>query len=126
MFNTLKLRFYLFIFGCIGSRLLFTLLAYSFSNWKLTSLGILSLFFVIGWFYIIFIGERDTGPEVFGDKIWWKSLRPIHMLLWLFFSFLAIQQHPYAWIILLIDTTFGLISFILHHWSQGNLKIMLS
>jgi hypothetical protein len=126
MLNTLKLRFYLFLFGCIGSRSIFTLLAYLFTDWKLTSLGILALFPVIGWFYIIFFGERDTGLEVFGDKIWWKSLRPIHMLLWLFFAFLAIKQHPSAWIILLVDTIFGLTSFLLHHWSQGNLKIMLS
>ena len=126
MYNTLKLRFYLFLFGCIGSRFAFTLLSYFSSGYLLSSLGILAIIPVIGWFYIIFIGERDTGLEVFGDKIWWKSLRPIHMLLWLFFSYLAILQHPHAWIILLVDTIFGLTSFLLHHWSQGNLKIMLS
>jgi hypothetical protein len=126
MINTLKMRFYLFLFGCIGSRLGFTLLSYLVSGKLLTLLGILALVPVIGWFYIIFIGERDTGLEVFGDKIWWKSLRPIHMLLWLFFAYLAILQNPYAWIILLVDTIFGLTSFLLHHWSQGNLKIMLS
>jgi hypothetical protein len=126
MINTLKMRFYLFLFGCIGSRLGFTLLSYLVYGKLLTLLGIIALGPVIGWFYIIFIGERDTGLEVFGDKIWWKSLRPIHMLLWLFFAYLAILQNPYAWIILLVDTIFGLTSFLLYHWSQGNLKIMLS
>ena len=126
MINTLKLRLYLFLFGCIGSRLLFTFLSYHFKGYSLTSLGVLALFPVFGWFYIIFIGERDTGLEVFGDKIWWKSIRPIHMLLWLFFAYLAILQHPHAWIVLLVDTIFGLLSFLFHHWSQDNLKIMLS
>jgi hypothetical protein len=86
-------------------------------------LGFAALIPVIGWFYIIFIGKRDTGMEVFGDRIWWKKLRPIHMLLWLAFSYMAISGNRNAWIVLLVDTIFGLLSFFIYHISTGNLKL---
>lgn len=117
----LKFRFLLFIFGCIGSRLTLTTISAFSSGWFLRVLGLLALGPVIGWFYIIFIGKRDTGLEVFGEKIWWKNLRPIHMLLWAFFAYLAISGNRNAWIVLLIDTLFGLGAFLYHHYQEGNI-----
>jgi hypothetical protein len=122
MLNPIKIRFFLFLFGCIGSRLAVTLISYFASGWFLSLIGILALIPVIGWFYIIFIGKRDTGLEVLGDKIWWKNLRPIHMLLWGFFAYLAINRNPMAYLVLLIDTLFGLSAFLIYHWSEGNFK----
>jgi hypothetical protein len=121
----MKIRFFLFLFGCIGSRLGVTIISSFASGWFLTLIGFLALIPVIGWFYIIFIGKRDTGLEVLGDKIWWKNLRPIHMLLWAFFAYLAINRNPMAWLVLLIDTLFGLSAFLIHHWSEGNFKKLL-
>ncbi len=123
--NTIQYRFILFLFGCIGSRLAFTTLSAFASTYLLKILGIISLIPVIGWFYIIFIGKRDTGLEVFGSKIWWKHLRPIHMILWGLFSYLAIFGNKNAWLVLLVDTFFGLGAFLQHHWSQGNFKNLL-
>ena len=79
--NTIQKRFILFLFGCIGTRLAFTAITAYSSISFLKILGIIALIPVIGWFYIIFIGKRDTGLEVFGGKIWWKHLRPIHMII---------------------------------------------
>jgi len=123
--NTLQLRFILFIIGCIGLRTIFTILSYFSSGWFLRMLGVTALLPVMGWFYIIFIGSRDTGFEIFGNKIWWKKLRPIHTLLWAFFAYLAISGNNKAWIVLAVDTSFGLSAFLVHHWSEGNLKKML-
>ena len=124
--NPIQIRFILFFFGCIGSRLLLTVFSAFSSGIMLKILGIVALFPVIGWTYIIFIGKRDTGLEVLGHKIWWKNLRPVHALLWSFFSFLAINGNRKAWIVLLMDTVFGLISFLLFHWNEGNFnKLML-
>jgi hypothetical protein len=125
--STLRLRFWLFLLGCIGSRSLFTFLAsYASCGW-LRLLGGLALGPVLGWFYLVFIGHRDTGLEVFGDRIWWVSLRPIHMLLWGFFAYLALGLcHPYAWVVLAVDTVFGLVSFLAHHAQEGNLRVMVS
>ncbi len=126
MVNVLKLRFYLFMFGCIGSRLAFTALSAFSHGWFLKLLGFLALIPVYGWFYIIFFGKRDTGLEVFGGKIWWQNLRPIHMLLWGLFAYLAIHGNPKSWIVLLVDTLFGASAFLIKHWSTGDLMKMLA
>jgi hypothetical protein len=60
--------------------------------------------------------------EVLGEKIWWKNLRPIHMLLWFYFAWLAIHQNRMAWVVLLVDTMFGLTAFLVYHGMQGNFK----
>ncbi len=126
MINPIKIRFFLFLFGCIGSRLAITAISAFSTGWFLRLLGYFALIPVIGWAYIIFIGKRDTGIEVLGDKIWWKHLRPVHMILWGLFAYLAISGNSKAWIILLFDTLFGLGAFTIYHWSQGNFaKIFL-
>ena len=123
--KTLKTRFLLFLIGCIGSRLAFTIISAYSTGIFLKLLGLLALGPVIGWLYIIFIGNRDTGLEVFGDKIWWKDLRPIHTFLWAIFSYMAINGNRKAWIVLLIDTLFGLSAFLVYHLRQGNFKKVL-
>ena len=123
--KTLKIRFLLFLIGCIGSRLIITAISAFSAGIFLKLLGLIALGPVIGWLYIIFIGKRDTGLEVFGDKIWWKDIRPIHTLLWATFSYMAITGNRNAWIILLIDTLFGLSAFLIYHWRQGNFNKVL-
>lgn len=122
MINQIQKRFLLFLIGCIGSRLAFTALSAYVSPKILSILGYIALLPVLGWFYIIFIGERNIGPEVGGGQIWWKHLRPIHMTLWAIFGYLAISGNKNAWIVLLGDTIFGLIAFLHHHYSEDNFK----
>lgn len=121
MLSNIQYRFVLFLIGCIGSRLAFTALSAYATTDLLRILGFIALIPVIGWAYIIFIGKRDTGAEVFGEKIWWKSLRPIHMFLWGLFAYMAITGNNKAWIVLFIDTMFGLSSFLVNHYNEGNL-----
>jgi len=123
--KTLKSRFFLFLFGCIGSRLAVTVISAYSTGTFLKLLGLIALGPVIGWLYIIFIGKRDTGLEVFGDKIWWKDLRPIHTLIWATFSYMAITGNRNAWIVLLADTLFGLSAFLVYHWQQGDFKKLI-
>ncbi len=108
-------RALLFLFGCIGTRALFTYLAATVSpNW-LPYLGALALLPVIGWLVIIFIKPRDSGLEA-GGKIWWKNLRPIHTGLYATFATLALMKNKNAWLVLAADTTFGLGAFLAHHF----------
>ena len=124
--NTLQKRFYLFLFGCIGARSLFTIASAYASVSTLQIMGALALLPVFGWLYIMFIGERSTGPEVFGGKIWWQNLRPVHTLLWAGFAYRAISGFTSAWRLLAVDTLFGLCAFLLHHYANGELAVMLA
>ena len=123
--NPIQTRFLLFLVGCIGTRILFTVISLFASGVLLKLLGIIALTFVIGWIYIIFIGKRDTGGEVLGGKIWWKNLRPFHALFWGLFSYLAITGNRNAWIVLLFDTIFGLSAFLIFHWNEGNFSKLM-
>ena len=55
--KTLKTRFLLFLFGCIGSRLAVTAISAYSSPFFLKLLGLVALGPVIGWLYIILIGK---------------------------------------------------------------------
>ena len=123
--NAMQKRFLLFLIGCIGVRSIFVLLAKNASAYILKMLGYLALLPAIGFIYIYLTGSRQTGAEVFGEKIWWNSLRPIHATLYLLFAYNAINGVKSAWIYLLIDVILGLISFLVHHYKSGDFAKVL-
>ena len=96
-------RTLLFLFGCIGSRLALVLLAKNYP--ALLALPAACISF--GFMYIWVNGLRKTGPETFGEKIWWNDMRPVHSLLWGLFAVLALMGNEQAWKILLLDVTIG-------------------
>lgn len=116
--DTIVKRFLLFLIGCIGIRLLLVYIAKTCSVQFLKYMGYLLLLPAIGFMYLYLSGARKTGPEVFGEKIWWNDLRPIHSILYFLFSYNAIQGNTGAWIYLAIDVTFGLFSFLVHHFAR--------
>ena len=118
--NTTQKRFLLFLIGCIGTRTLLVYLAKNVDKTNLKYMGYLSLLPAIGFFYLFFTGSRKTGAEVFGDKIWWTNLRPVHGLLYLLFSYNAINGNQHAWIYLLVDVIIGLISFLTFHYYNND------
>jgi len=105
-------RLWLFLIGCIGSRSLLVYFAKTVSPYYLEIMGWFALLPAIGFYYIWITGSRQTGAEVFGDKIWWNHLRPIHGTLYALFAYFAIQRNPFAWLILLVDVLFGLANFV--------------
>jgi hypothetical protein len=113
-------RILLFLVGCIGTRSLLVYIAKTTDVKYLPYLGYLAILPAIGFMYIFITGVRKTGVEVFGDKIWWNNLRPVHALLYLLFAYFAIHKNTNAWIILLIDVVFGLSNFLWHHYSVGS------
>jgi hypothetical protein len=118
--NTIQKRFLLFVFGCIGTRTLLVYLAKKSNKNNLMYLGYLALLPAIGFFYLYFSGIRKTGPEVFGDKIWWNELRPIHGLLYFLFAYNAIIGNQNSWVYLLVDVLFGVTSFLIFHYYNGD------
>lgn len=118
--NNIQKRFLLFLFGCIGVRSLFVIIAKNISLNYLPILGYLALLPATGFSYIYLTGSRKIGAETFGEKIWWNDLRPIHAVLYFLFAYNAILGKRIAWIYLLIDVIFGLISFLLFHYKNGD------
>ena len=122
--NTIKKRFLLFIFGCITTRLILTVVVKNLQPKYLQIAGYLGLILGIGFLTIYYYNLRKTGIEVFGDKIWWNDIRPVHGFLYLIFAYLAINKNKNAWIVLLIDVIFGLVMFINHHYTNDNFKYL--
>ena len=87
-------------------------------------LGYLALLPAIGFMYIYVTGSRKTGAEVFGEKIWWNNLRPIHSIFYFLFAYNAIIGNNQAWIYLLVDVLIGLISFLLYHYINGDFSVI--
>lgn len=114
--DTVHKRYLLFLVGCIGTRLLLAYIAKSITGELLKYMGYLLLLPAVGFIYIYLTDSRKTGPEVFGGKIWWNDLRPLHAILYLLFSYNAIIGNKNAWIYLLVDVIFGLASFLVHHF----------
>ena len=114
--NNLQKRFILFLVGCIGTRSLLVYLAKNASKQILFYMGLLALVPASGFMYFYLSGTRKTGAEVFGGKIWWNNLRPIHALLYTMFACNAILGNSNAYMYLLVDVTFGLISFLSYHF----------
>ena len=115
----------LFIIGCIGIRSLFVVIAKKINTKYLKYLGYLALLPASGFIYIYLTGSRKTGGETFGEKIWWNDLRPVHAILYILFAYNAIIGNKQSWIYLLIDVLIGLMSFLMHHYLNGDfLKLM--
>jgi hypothetical protein len=123
--NDIQKRFLLFLIGCIGTRSLFVLIAKNASAKYLPLLGYLALLPAIGFLYIYFTGSRKTGVEVFGEKIWWNDLRPLHSFIYFLFAYNAIIGNTNAWMYLLADVIIGLISFLIFHFKNGDLKKLI-
>jgi hypothetical protein len=118
--NTMQKRFLLFLIGCIGVRSIFVLVAKNASTYYLPILGYLALLPAIGFIYIYLTGSRPVGAEVFGEKIWWNNLRPIHATLYFLFAYNAINGNRMAYQYLLIDVVFGLVAFLVYHYNKGD------
>jgi len=118
--NNIQKRVLLFLVGCIGLRTLFVIIAKNSSVTYLKYLGYAALLPAIGFMYIFLSGARKTGAEVFGEKIWWNDLRPLHSLLYLLFAYNAIIGNTQAWIYLLVDVLIGLVAFISFHYKNGD------
>lgn len=110
-------RFLLFLGVCIPLRLAIAYISSILSANMLFWMGIIALIPVLGMLSIYFFKLRETGGEVFGNKIWWNDLRPVHAIDYLIFSYLAIHNSPYSSYPLYFDVLLGLISFFIYHYS---------
>lgn len=118
--TNMEKRIFLFLVGCIGLRSLFVYLAKTLDPKYLPMMGALALIPAIGFSYLFIAGKRKTGAEVFGEKIWWNGLRPVHALLYFAFAAAAITKKSWSWVFLLVDVVIGLSAFIAYHYAHGD------
>ena len=123
--NSFQKRFLLFLIGCIGMRSIFVIVAKNSNAEYLKYMGYLALIPAIGFIYIYLTGSRKTGGETFGEKIWWNDLRPIHSLVYFLFAYNAIIGNKNAWLYLLFDVIFGLTSFLIFHFQNGDFSKLM-
>lgn len=116
--HTMTTRRILFIFGCLPLRMFIANLARTRIDllpWMALGATAIS----IGFFTIWAFGLRKTGPEVFGARIWWNDLRPVHALLYGLFAWAAVNNPfvTHAWKFLAADVLLGAVVFATHHIS---------
>jgi hypothetical protein len=115
--DVMSKRLYLFLFGCIGSRVGLSLLARHLGKVSPDLLQIMGIIFLVPAVVMSVLwltDSRKTGPEVFGGKIWWNFARPLHAIMLFSFAYLAIVRNPCSWQFLLVDTLLGLYLFTNH------------
>lgn len=101
-----------FLIGCIGARLILTIIAaVADSNW-LYRMGLITVLPAMGFAIIYLFGLRKTGVETGGAPIWWNHLRPFHSIAYGLFSIGAISGFEWSWMVLLTDAVVGLIAYL--------------
>lgn len=124
LMNNIQKRFILFSI-CILVRTLFVILAYYLDKKYVYYASFPSAIIGIGFLTIYFGNFRGTGAEVFGSKIWWNSLRPLHGFNYLVFAYLAFTMKNNSYIPLLFDVILGTIVFIMYHYKSNNFRLLL-
>lgn len=118
--NNIKILI-LFLLLCIPVRILIVFTVKNIDKYYLPYLAAIGLLISIGFIFIYLFDYRKTGAEVFGDKIWWNDLRPVHGCLYLMFALLAFKKNKYTWIPLAIDVIVGFTAFIIY---RGYIKYL--
>ena len=106
-----------FLFGCIVARLIMVYIAKIININYLPYYGVITLIISI-MFLKNYINNSRKHMVIgfFGNKVWWNNNRLIHSLLYFIFSIMAFYKNKNAWIILLVDTIFGLITFVFKYF----------
>lgn len=114
--STNTMRWLLFIFGCIPTKLFFATLSYIFcTNFIIQrTIAIFTWIIAFGFLIIWWFNLRTRGIETFGHRIWWNNFRPIHAFLYIIAGYYSWFQNPRASIILLFDVSLSIFLFASH------------
>lgn len=127
---TPSVRSAVFIVGCLGSRLLLTLVARHFTVARPAgnatalprlALAVAALAVAGGLLAHYWFGTRPVAFEA-GGRVWWNSVRPVHAALFAGFAVLALASpgyRRYAWLFLLADWLFAVAVWVTHRLLLG-------
>ena len=103
-----------FIFFCLGSRLLLAYIAYKYIKYSIVkySLILFTIITSIIWLYYFFIKPR-TFSKLSG-KVWLNKMRIIHSTTYLIFAYLLLTNKNWAWKLLVFDVIIAFIAWVSH------------
>ena len=113
--NNYTIRILLFLFGCIGARIMLAYIVQLYGIQYKNELTALLLIPACGFTYIYMNGLRKTGIEVFKGKIWWNALRPFHAFMYFLAAYFVFTTNNSAYKVILADTLVGFIAFVCYH-----------
>jgi len=128
MLNIVQIRFLVFIFICLGTRLGIAHYAKNASEEVLNNMGKLAIIPAVGIIYIYIFGSKTADGQLSWageDNVWWNSLRPIHGIIYALFAIMAIKGNTNAYKMLQLDSIVGLIAFINYLYSSGKINKLL-
>jgi len=121
-FQILSLKF---LFGCVGSRVLFSILLQLAPEMLSYTLCAVCLAISVGFVVIWATGARKK-KGAFDNKIWWNSLRLVHAAFFMLTAwFLYTKKQYLASTVILLDTSVGMIAYLVNHYHEGNLVKLL-
>tara|TARA_B110000444_G_scaffold110151_1_gene104048 strand:- start:6005 stop:6340 length:336 start_codon:yes stop_codon:yes gene_type:complete len=100
---------YIFLFGCIGSRIAISMIAKYIDINHLPFMAIFTSMISLGFLRGFILNSPKIGR--FGNVVWWQNYRIVHSINFGIFSILAVNKNPHAWIILFADAMLGLMFF---------------
>lgn len=117
-FQELTLKF---IVGCVGSRILFSCLLQYATEMILPVLSLLCIIISFG-FGSLWLFNIRTEKGAFNNKVWWKPIRVVHSLFFMLCAwFLYKKKQDLAATVILLDTSFGIASYFIHHYKEGDM-----
>lgn len=121
-FQELTLKY---IVGCVGSRILFSCLLQYAPEMILPALYFLCAAISLGFGGLWLFGLR-TEKGAFNNRIWWNSLRVVHAFFFILSSWFLYKKKQYlAATVILLDTSFGIGAYFIHHYNEGNLNKLI-
>lgn len=115
MTDDMRARYALFLVGCMGTRFGAAELVRRSPTKYFAVYGMMALVLAFA-FAAIYVGKlRTTGPETFGQPIWWDHMRPLHALMFGVFAYMSFTENRDNWKVLAADATLGLVAFTSFH-----------
>jgi hypothetical protein len=123
--NSFQLLSLKFLVGCVGARVLFSLVIQFSPALMLPLLCGICVAISVGFTFVWVTGIRQK-KGAFDNTIWWNPLRLVHASIYLLTAwFLYTKKQYLASTVILLDTSIGMLAYLVNHYNNGNLIQLL-
>lgn len=123
--NSFQLLSLKFLVGCVGSRILFSLALQFAPEILLSLLCGLCIVISVGFMIVWATGIRQK-KGAFDNPIWWNPLRLVHASMYILTAWFLFTKKQYlASTVILLDTSIGMLAYLINHYNNGNLIQLL-